>query len=144
MSAVTSIALDDAQATPVTHTFIPQGPDANRVWWFEDMTGETIGHSRISLSLKRSPNPAPGSNAANRVSRVVLGVHVPALETLSNNSAGLTPPPTVAYIERCNVEFILPDRASLQNRKDLRKYVAGLLGNTQVIDMVEGLISVYA
>lgn len=144
MSAVTSIVLNDAQATPVSHTFVPIGPDKQGTWWWEDQSASSsIGYNRISMVLTRAPNPAPGSNSGERVNRVKVGIHTPKLESLSNNSAGLTPPPTVAYICRCNIELILPDRASLQDRKDLRKYADFLLAETQLTAMVETLQNVY-
>jgi hypothetical protein len=144
MSAVTSIVLNDAQGTPVAHTFVPLGPDQSGVWWFEDQTGTAaIGYNRISLQLTRATNPSPGSNSGQRINRVKIGIHTPKLETIGNNSAGITPPPTVAYIPRANVELILPDRASLQDRKDLRKYVDFIMAETQVTNMVESLQAVY-
>jgi len=144
MSAVTSIVLNDAQATPVAHTFVPIGPDAQGTWWFEDQSAsESISFNRISLSLKRASNPSAGSNAGQRMNRVTVGLHTPKLETTSTNDAGLTPPPTVAYILRCNVEFILPDRSNLQDRKDLRKFVDFLMAETQLTSMVENYQNVY-
>lgn len=144
MSAVANIVLNDAQATPVAHTFIPLGPDVNGVWWWEDQTGTSpIGYNRISMSLSRASLGQPSSNAGERTTRIKVGIHTPKLETLGNNSAGITPPPTVAYIPRCNVEFILSDRSSLQDRKDLRKYADFLLAEAQLTDMVENLRSVY-
>ncbi len=144
MSAVSNIALSDAQATPVSHTFVPIGPDKQGTWWWEDQSAtSSIGYNRISMSLSRASNPAPGSNAGDRVNRVKVGIHTPKLETLSNNSAGLTPPATVAYVLRCNIELILPDRATLQDRKDLRKYADFLLAETQLTAMVETLQNVF-
>lgn len=146
MSAVSAIVLPDAQATPVNHTFIPLGPDAKNVWWFEDQLASAaspIGYQRLSLSLTRPSNPAPGASSQERVSRVKMTIHLPRLETLSSNAAGFTPSPTVAYVPRMTVEFILPERSVLQDRKDLRKYITGLLGNQQVIDAIESLQNVY-
>lgn len=144
MSAVANIVLQDAQATPVAHTFIPIGPDTSGTWWWEDQSAvSSIGYNRISMLLSRAQNPAPGSNAGSRVNRVKVGFHTPKLETLSNNSAGLTPPPTVAYIPRCNVEFILPDRSVLQDRKDLRKFIDFLMAEAQLTAMIENYQNVY-
>lgn len=145
MPAVASIALNDALGSPVLHTFIPLGQDNNGTWWYEDQTGTSaIGYNRISISLTRTP---PGTNGAasgsNRVNRVKMSIHTPTLETLGTNDNGITPPPTVAYINRCNVEFILPERNSLQNRKDLRKYAQFLLADAQAIAVVETLQSIY-
>lgn len=144
MTAVANIVLNDAQGTPVAHTFIPLGPDSTGTWWFEDQTGAaSIGYNRISLQLVRASAPSAGSQSGNRVNRVKVGIHTPKTETLSNNSAGLTPPPTVAFIPRCNIEFIMSERSALQDRKDLRKYADFLLAETQLTNMVENLQNIY-
>lgn len=144
MAAVAQIVLADALATPVNHTFIPLGADAKGVWWFEDQSAVApIGNSRVSLSLTRPPVGVTGSKSADRVSRAKLTVHMPVLEVLSNNSAGYTPAPTVAYIARVNIEFVIPERATVQTRKDGRKYALGLLADPQVIAAIESLQPVW-
>lgn len=144
MPAVANIVLADAQATPVNHTFIPLGPDSNGVWWFEDQTGtSSIGYNRISAELKRPINPAPGSDSSTRMNRLKLGIHTPKLETLGTNDAGLTPSPTVAYIPRASIELALPERAVLQDRKDVRKYAQFLLADALVVAMAETLQNIY-
>jgi len=145
MSAVTAIVIADAQGTPVNHTFTPLGPDTNGVWWYEDQSQSTpVGYWRISLQLTRTPPAGNGvASSSNRVNRVKIGFHIPTLETLGTNDAGLTPPPTVSYVTRMTCEFISPERNVLQNRKDLRKMFALLLADTQVINMMESLQNVY-
>lgn len=144
MSAVTNIVLNDAQATPVAHTFIPLGPDQNGAWWFEDQTGTSpIGYNRISLHLVRPKAAAPGQDAGDRTARIKIGIHTPKLETVATNDAGLTPPPTVAYVPRVNIEFIISERSSLQDRKDLRKYADFLMAEAQLTAMVETLQNIY-
>lgn len=144
MAAVSNIVLNDAQATPVAHTFIPLGPDTNGVWWFEDQTGAApIAYNRISLSLTRPGNPAAGASAGDRVNRVKWSIHTPVLETLGTADNGILPPPKVAYVCRSMGEFILPDRSTLQERKNLRKYADFLLAESQLTSMVETLQNVY-
>lgn len=145
MAAVANIVLNDAQATPVAHTFIPIDYDAkNGVWWFEDQSGSSsIGFNRISATLSKPLPPAPGASSNGRVNRVKLTIHVPTLETLGTNDAGITPAPTIAYIPRVMIEFVLPEQAVLQNRKDIRKYAQFLLADTQVVAMVETLANMY-
>lgn len=144
MGAVANIVLADALGTPVNHTFIPLGTDAKGVWWYEDQTGSaSIGYNRISLQLTRAGNPAPGENSGGRMNRVKIGIHTPVLETLGTNDAGVTPPPQVAYVNRANLELVLPEQNNLQNRKDLRKYAQFLLADAQVVGMVENLQNVY-
>lgn len=144
MSAVTSIILADALGTPVNHTFIPLGPDAKGVWWFEDQSqANPIGYWKVSIEVIRAKPPAPGASASDRVSRVRVALHQPTLETMSNNSAGLVPAPQVAYILRSSTEYILSERSSLQNRKDLRKMTGLVQGIPMVVDAVETLQNVY-
>lgn len=140
MPTPSAIVLADAQATPENHSFDPTGRDGNSVYWYTDTSADSpVGYWRISVETKHPSMPTPGTTSQGRTTRVKIGLHEPVLETLSNNAAGYTPAPTVAYISRCFVEFILPERATLQNRKDLRKMVASLLGNSQIIDVVEDL-----
>lgn len=145
MSAVANIVLADAQGTPVNHIFVPLGPDKNNVWWFEDQSATTpIGYNRISMALVRPVNPVPGqSSDITRVSRVKVGIHTPKLETMANNSAGITPPPMVSYVPRFTCDIILPERSALQDRKDLRKFAYLLLQETQLTAMVESLQNIY-
>lgn len=143
-----NIVLADAQATPVNHTFVPMGPDEKGIFWFEDSSANgataAIGSWRISAELKRPPPAGPGVSSANRTFRAVVGLHEPVLETLGTNTvSGIPPSPTVAYVPRCFAEFVLPERATLQNRKDLRKMVALLLAEAQMTALVETLVRPY-
>lgn len=144
MPAVANIVLNDALATPVAHTFIPLGPDSEGTFWFEDQSpANAIGYNRISLQLVRPALGKQGVNSGQRVNRLKLGLHTPVLETMGTADNGITPPPTLAYIPRCNIEFIMNERASLQNRKDLRKYAQFLLADASVIAMAESLQNLF-
>lgn len=141
--AAVNIVLADAQGTPVNHTFIPLGPDKNGVFLFEDQSqASPIGYWRYSLQLKRPAVVGAGANSNQRSYRAVIGLHEPALENVTNNTvSGISPAPTISYVPRCFVEFVIPERASLQNRKDLRKMMANALIEAQTIAMVETLVT---
>lgn len=136
-----NIVLADAQATPVNHTFVPIGRDKNGVYWFEDQSqANAIGFWKVAIELVKPPVAAAGQNSNGRSIRVKVGLHEPILETVSNSTvSGIAPAPTISYVPRSYTEFVLPERASLQNRKDLRKMHALLLADTQVVNVVEGL-----
>jgi hypothetical protein len=140
-----NIVKDDAQATPVTHTFVPLGPDKDGVFWFEDQSqASPVGFWRISLQLKCPPVATAGQSSAQRTFRAVVGLHTPTLENVTNNTvSGISPAPTVSYVPRCFTEYIMPERSSLQNRKDLRKIMANLQADAQVIALAETLIMPY-
>jgi hypothetical protein len=139
--AAVNIVLADALATPVNHTFVPIGPDANKVFYFEDQSQATPnGFWRISMLLKRPPPAIAGTSANGRSYRVTIQLSELVLETLGTNMvSGIPPAPTVAYIPRAVLEVMLPERAVLQNRKDLRKMIANLLAEAQTIALVETL-----
>lgn len=140
-----NIVIADALATPVNHTFAPVGRGADGVFYFEDQSqANAVGYWRISVEQKRPKAPTAGTSSQDRTHRVKIGLHEPILETVSNNTvSGIAPAPTVSYVCRSFCEFIMPERSSLQNRKDLRKMMAALLGDTQVLGATETLAYIY-
>jgi hypothetical protein len=141
MAAAVNIVLDDAAGTPVSHTFVPTGRDAQGVMWWEDQSiTEGIGFLRISMALKRPPPPRPGDNAGDRVYRGTITLHTPVLETLGTNDNGILPPAQVAYVPHEKHEFVMSERSSLLNRKTLRKMGANLADEAQFIALIENYI----
>lgn len=141
MATATPIVLADAQATPVNHTFTPIGKDEKEVFWFVDQSAaNAIGFWRISVDINQPKVPQIGESSSRRVSRIMIGVHEPVLETVSNSTvSGVAPAPTVSYIPRSFHEFVLPERGTLLDRQNLRKMAANLLANSNIINVVENL-----
>lgn len=144
MPAIASIVINDAQATPVAHTFAPSrlsGPNGETI--FNDRSASSaIGFLALKTSL-RAPVGGGKSSTESRNYRFQLSITLPVLEALGTSDSGLTPPPTVAYKCIANLEFILPERCTLQNRKDLTAYVANALANANVKAIVENLETYY-
>jgi hypothetical protein len=136
MAAAVNIVLADAQATPVNHTFTPVGPRKDGYILFEDMSASSpIGFNSIAFRMRRVKNGQ--QNAGQSVTRIDLQLRTPKLETLATAASGFTPPPTVAYNPVVDVSIAISDRSVLQDRKDLRKFVWGLLDNAQVKAAIE-------
>lgn len=143
MGAASNIVINDGAASPVAHTFTPIGKDDKGVMWFEQTTPAPVnplGAKRIGYRQNRVMDP---KGQLTGKSKVVLTVYVPTLETLGNNSAGITPPPTVAYIEESRHEFTLPERSVKQERKDIRSLAMNLLSNAQIVSAVDDLQVIY-
>lgn len=136
-----NIVLADALATPVNHTFVPIGRDKNGVFWWEDQSqANAIGFWRISLDLKRPEAPNGKASSEGRSYRVRVALSEPILETVSNSTvSGISPAPQISYTPRAFMEYVMPERASLQNRKDLRKMLANLGAEAQLTSTVENL-----
>jgi len=143
MAAVTDIALYNAQATPVLHTFIPQGRSGDTFWWEDQSAVAAIGNSKISIEVRRPKTPRAGETSANRMIRVPFTIAYPVLETLGTADSGLTPPPTVSHILRFNGEFLLPERSTLAQRQHIRKYAEQLIANATLVAATESLLSPY-
>lgn len=141
MPQAANIVLADAQGTPVNHTFVPIGKDANGVFWFEDQSqASAIGYWKISVEIRRPPPATPGSSSTDRTHRVRVGLHEPILENVTNSTvSGVAPAPTLSYIPRVFVEYVMPERSALLDRKNLRKMENLLTANAQIIDVVENL-----
>lgn len=145
MPQAANIVLADAADTPVNHTFVPLGQDSNGVFWFEDQSAPSaIGFWRISVESKRPPQPQAGTSADGRTNRVRVGLHEPVLANVTNSTVtGVEPAPQLAYVVRSFTEYVLPERSALLNRKNIRKMSAALLGNSQIIAVVENLEWIY-
>lgn len=145
MPQAANIVIADAQATPVNHTFVPLGPDANGVFWWEDQSAASAaGYWRISASLQRPRPVQAGESTEKRMYKATVVLSEPILEVVSNSTiSGIAPAPIVSYIPKCKVEFLLPERSSLQARKDLRKMAALALADSQIVAMTETLMSIY-
>jgi hypothetical protein len=142
MPSLANIVIADAQATPVNHTFVPVGPDKNGVQYLTDYSqANAVGYWQISIEVS-SPTPARvGNNGQSSVHKVRVGLHEPVLETPGDSSAsGIIPAPTVAYIPRSFVEYVIPMRSTTQNRKDLWKMTHLLAANPQLQNAVEDLV----
>jgi len=140
-----NIVLADAAGTPVNHTFAPSGKDANGVFWYVDRSqSNAIGYWKISVEFKEPSQAQAGVSSKERAYRIRIGLHEPVLEVLSNSTvSGITPAPTVAYIPRHFDEYIMSERSIKLERQHLRKMSQNLLGNAQIIALIEDLDAIY-
>jgi hypothetical protein len=149
MPANVALILANGEATPVNHTFTPLGQNRETgFWWFEDQSprvtsSSSLGWPRVGIRTRRANDAGPGDNAQTRINRVELVIAMPQLETVGTSDSGLTPPPTVAYVDRVKAEFLLPARDSLADRKDSLAYAKSALGHATVVDLVQNLTNIY-
>jgi hypothetical protein len=135
LAAIANIVLNDAQGTPVAHTFAPAKTQSDFALLEDRSAGLYIGFNKLTFNLTR---PTGASNSANRNLRLEIKLETPKMETVSNNTvSGIAPAPTVSYRPVAVLSMIFPDRCSLQDRKDLQKFVLQLLSNSYVTDAVE-------
>lgn len=147
MPAASNLTIFDGQATPVSHVLVPIGPDQKdtRIFILEEPNAtSSLGNMRCTLSVKRPAPAVPGQSAAERVSRVQITLATPVLETVNASTYnGITPAPTLAYVPRCSLEFIIPERSTTQQRTDLRTLIKNALVSSQVVAAVDSLQGLY-
>jgi hypothetical protein len=144
MPQIADIIINDGAATPVAHTFKPIGKDANGVFWWEQSTPAPVnklGAKRIGYKQTRE---LAAQNQLTALSKASYMLFVPTLETLGNNSAGITPPATVAYREIARVEYTIAERSVAQERKDTRVLSLNLLGHAMAVANIDNLEPSYA
>lgn len=139
MAAIAPITINDGQATPVAHVFNPI-QTADPITWSRngDANVPVVGQEQLLMSLK---NGAKTSEAVNKARITIL---VPVLETPSGgSSSGYVAPPKVAYFQQVNIEFLLPNRGTPAQRKDLRIMASNALLNAQAAALIDNLEKSY-
>lgn len=132
MSARTNLVINDRAATPVAHTFSPDGDDANKVHVYSEKTGVPAGNPRFTASLAKS----------NGKYRPKLRFQLPVVQTQVIN--GVSSPVVVrtAFVElNCTFDELSTD----QERKDAIGFMANTLAaaQTQINDLLVGLSDIY-
>lgn len=135
MAAISNIVINDAQATPVAHTFAPAKTMSDMALLEDRAVGVYIGFNKLTFALTRPNGP---SQQATRNLKLSIKIETPKMEVVSNNTlVGIAPAPTVSYRPVAEVMFTFPERCSLQDRKDLLAFVKNALANAAATLAVE-------
>jgi hypothetical protein len=120
MSAMIALELVDYNVDPIT--FTPDGIDgAGVARW---TTGDSVldAQKEITLSVRRG-------KPASKVSRVNAKVVIPYIDDLDQRIG----------TDLVNIEFVLTKGGSLNQRRNLKAYLTGLLGSAVFIDAIENI-----
>jgi hypothetical protein len=135
MTSFATLSLSDS--VPVAHSFAPVQNIDGVAKYADRAGGIALGYPVVTLSVRQ---PTSGS----RTFKIQAKVVTPVLEVTSpSTSSGIQPAPTKAYDLIANVEFVLPERAALLERKNLQAYVKNLLAHATFTAAVENLEAVY-
>lgn len=133
MAALANVVVNDSAATPVAHTYVPVSSSNDLTVWRENAAaGSLAGQPSVRLTSKMNPQ-------ASGMSRMRITVDLPAESALGTSDQGYKAIPKVDYICRATVDFILPNRSSAAQRKDLRVRLQNLLANALIVDAVDNV-----
>lgn len=138
MTAIAALTLADGQATPVNHTFSPVGIDsASIAKWADRSGGIALGFPTVTFSIRQP-------SKASRNYKVTAKVVTPVLEVTSPSTAtGIQPAPTKAYDLLVSMDFVLPERSTQAQRKDLLAFVKNYLASSVITSAVQDFEAVY-
>lgn len=139
MASQANIAINDGQATPVSHTFYTNGAGWSDslqgilASWVDRSPAAAVGYWKLSLSFKE-----PGKGRKNYI--VVAKSEVPVLENVTNSTvSGIAPAPTVSYNPISKTEFSMPERSSIAARKDMLAIHRNFLAHAVITSAVQDL-----
>lgn len=124
-----TIVVPDAAATPVNHTFTVSKSSGDSAVLLEKSALTTLGYWALAFL-----NRGPVAGSPEKLTRVKISLSVPVVYNETINGVNR---PSLGYTSRANVEFVFPSEAVLQNRKDLRKLLVGVLNDSQTIAVIE-------
>lgn len=138
----TDIVVADAQATPVNHTFSPNGLDyqTGNFWWVDSSQTNPLGYWKIGVALSSPPAPTGKQSSDGRNYRVKIQVLEPVLANVTNSTVtGVEPVPTLSYSMRSYHEFVLAEAGTQLDRKNIAKMAPLILQNAQIKAVIENL-----
>lgn len=119
MSARGNIVINDRAATPVAHTYSPDGDDKNGVHLYSEKGSVPAGNPKLSISLRRSGDRYKGS----------VRLSIPVVQTQTINGVSTPVVVRTAYVE-FNSNF--DQLSSTQERNDAVGLLVNCLATTQV------------
>lgn len=137
MPGFANITLNDGAGTPVAHVFAPNTLDGLMSTFADRSGGISVGYPTVTIV---STVPSKTS----RLYKVRAKIVMPVLEVVNSSTfSGITPAPTKAYDMTATVEFFVPERSTLQQRKDIRAFMQNFLANAITTALVETQESIY-
>jgi len=132
MSARTNLVINDRAATPVAHTYSPDGDDQNGVHLWSEKTSVPAGNPRFTARLTSS----------NGKYRPSLRLQVPIVQTQVINGVSS---PVVVRNAFAEVNFTFDSLSTTQERADTVGLMVNALAaaQTQINDLVVNLSDVY-
>lgn len=131
MAVIANVSLTDAAATPLVRVFNPTKRDGELVTYHNRASGIVVGFDALSIQSR-------AANKTTKATKLTYKLVTPILEQTSpSTSTGIQPAPTVAYNLIGTLEFVLPERSALQDRKDLLAMLRDLIDESIVTAAVE-------
>lgn len=125
MPAITTIAIADGKATPITHTFSPQTTTGTKAEWNNRSAVIPKGYENLQATVVWASQPSSAH-------RAILKMVLPTVEVVNAVN-------TVTRISGCELTFNFSQNSTAAERKDLRVLARNLLADASVVAMLENI-----
>lgn len=129
MPAIGNIVVNDAETTPVAHTFAPVTTDGARAKLANRAATTPQGFESLQVQVL-PPNGASGAH------RVIIGMGVPKEVTVE----GVT---SVDRISSAELTLNFSQKSTAQERKNIAKMISNLLLNATIVAVIENVEPIY-
>jgi hypothetical protein len=126
-----AITLTDAATTPVNRVYKPQLSNEGLILWRDTTQAVFAGQNRLTLSQRVA-------NKQARSNKISWKLECPILEQTAAYG-----PYSVAYTNLINLEMVMHDRSSQQERKDVLAQMRDLIDEAIVTTQVHDLDFIY-
>lgn len=127
----TSITVNDGATTPVAHVYMPTRIDSNNVATFQERTsGVPIGYPTLTWSLRAATASSPTYKLIGKITQ-------PKVVTTTDTSGKSVV--SVDYVNLGSIELVTSQKATAQERKDLRVLMSNLLMNANIVVSADNL-----
>lgn len=138
MGIRSTITLTDGAITPINHAFQPVPAKGDVLRWIDrTVTTVPVGQDMLTL-LQRTPSKQ------SKNYRFSWKLQKKTLEQTSpSTGSGIQPAPTLAYENLAIVEFVVNERSTLAERKDLLIQMRDLMTEAIGTSLVQDLDLIY-
>lgn len=128
MPQLAAITVKDGASTPADRIFTPVSTNGTMAQLAERV-GVPLGQMKLDVNVRP---PVSG----NGLYKVMISLKKPTVATVNGVSV-------VDYVDFASFTMTTSDRATAQNRKDVRVLMANLLSNATIVDVVDNLVPLY-
>lgn len=138
MSQKTSILLTDAASpTPIVRTFAPARKEGDLYTYHNRASGIVVGYDALTIQTRLPSKTSKATVVSFKLTTPILE------QTSASTATGIQPAPIVAYNNIGKFEFVMHERSSLQDRKNLLAMCRDAIDEAFLTECVENYDATY-
>jgi len=139
MAARSTVTLTDAAATPVALSYVVAGGVLNSIlsWINRSVTSVILGQNRLTCFQRPADKKIQATKVTWKLENPILA------DSSGSTSSGYPAEPKLSHTLLGTIEFVLPAKSTLQERKDLLSQLRDLINEAVVTNQVHDYDFIY-